>query len=176
MVNLKGKSQHSQETPATRTWYLDDRPLESFEREDHFRHRAYVAVLLQTIKELSPPFTLGIFGSWGVGKTSIANDLRRSVKSTSELKGVPIVSIDVWKYEGDSLRRQFLWDVQETLKAEKILPKDYDIVGRLYRERTTEIETEPRFTWRRLKSLQGILDSFYHSTRYTSNTTRSISP
>lgn len=140
-----------------RPLYLDDHPLENFETEDHFRHRAYVAVLLQTIKELSPPFTLGIFGSWGIGKTSIANDLRLSIKGASELKGVPVISVDVWKYEGDSLRRQFLWDVQEILKAEGILANNYDIVGKLYRERTTEIETEPRFSWHRLKSLAPFL-------------------
>jgi len=140
-----------------RTWYLDDRPLDSFEREDRFHHRAYVSVLLQAIKKLSPPFTLGIFGSWGVGKTSIVNDLGHLIKNDNELKGVPIVSIDVWKYEGDSLRRQFLWDTQETLKTQEVLPKDYNILGRLYIEKTIEVETEPRFSWRRLKHLTPFL-------------------
>jgi len=157
MADSRVSNRKTQEVPTPRHWYLDDRPLESFETEDHFRHQAYVAVLLQTIKELSPPFTLGIFGSWGVGKTSIANDFRRSIKGASELKGVPVISVDVWKYEGDSLRRQFLWDAQEMLKAERTLANDYDIVGRLYRERTTEIETKPRFSWRRLKSLAPFL-------------------
>jgi len=157
MVDSRADDQQSQEVYATRTWYLDDRPLESFDKEDRFHHRAYVEVLLKTVKELSPPFTLGVFGSWGVGKTSIANDLKNSIKSANELKEVPVVSIDVWKYEGDSLRRQYLWDVQETLKSEKVLPKGYDILSRLYKERTIEIESEPRFSWRRLKHLAPFL-------------------
>ncbi len=155
MASPRVDSQQTQEVLTPRTWYLDDCPLESFDKEDRFRHRAYVSVLLQTIKELSPPFTLGIFGSWGVGKTSIANDVRHVIENDNELKGVSIVWIDIWKYEGDSLRRQFLWDSQEMLK--KVLPKDYDTLGRLYVERTIEVETEPRFSWRRLKHLTPFL-------------------
>jgi hypothetical protein len=162
MAALNANDQQSQEISSTRTWYLDDRPLESFERVDHFRHRAYVEVLLQAIRELSPPFTVGIFGSWGIGKTSIANDLRHSIKSHEEFKEIPIVSIDVWKYGGDSLRRQFLWDAQETLKKEKVLRKNYDIIKKLYKERKTEIESEPRFSFHRLKNLWPfLLASFF---------------
>ena len=103
MADSRSNSLKTEETSTTRSWYLDDRPLDSFETVDHFRHRAYAKVLLETIKELSPPFTLGIFGSWGVGKTSITNDLQRSIRNANELKGVPIIPIDVWKYEGDSV-------------------------------------------------------------------------
>ncbi len=62
--------------PQDRTWYLKDEPLPNLSEGDRFSHRAYVLVLAQAIKELRPPFTLGVFGSWGVGKTTITNDLR----------------------------------------------------------------------------------------------------
>jgi len=32
-----------------------------------------------------------------------------------------IVNIDVWEYEGDSLIRQFLWDLQAQLREQKIM-------------------------------------------------------
>ena len=34
---------------------------------------------------MTPPFTLGIFGGWGVGKTSIVRDLLSSAKQVKEL-------------------------------------------------------------------------------------------
>jgi len=32
-----------------------------------------------------------------------------------------MVNIDVWEYEGDSLIRQFLWDLQAQLREQKIM-------------------------------------------------------
>jgi ABC-type microcin C transport system duplicated ATPase subunit YejF len=45
------------------------------------------------------PFTLGLFGEWGSGKTSII----RAVGKAVEQKGC--AAFDVWKYEGTALRR-----------------------------------------------------------------------
>ena len=63
-----------------RTWYLKDEPLTGLEGQDSFNHNAYVNLLVTAIGELNPPFTLGIFGSWGVGKSSIVNDLRERLR------------------------------------------------------------------------------------------------
>ena len=136
---------------ASRTWYLRDDPLESLDEEDKLHHKGYVRILLDAVRELSPPFTLGIFGSWGVGKTSIVKDLRNSIVVEKSLPSTTAVYIDVWKYEGDSLRRQFLIDVQEQLKNIKALKSKYDIEAQLYKDIAVEIESEHRFSWRRLK-------------------------
>jgi len=65
-----------------RTWYLKDEPLTYLGNQDRFSHRAYVNLLTEAITELKPPFTLGVFGSWGVGKTSIVNDLRNNLNQS----------------------------------------------------------------------------------------------
>ena len=144
------------EEATERTWYLKDEPLPHLGEGDLFRHRAYVRLLTQAINELKPPFTLGVFGSWGVGKTSIVNHLQEQAKDDNDLKDTTAVNIDVWKYEGDSLRRQFLWDLQEQLKEQKVLPENYDKVREAYEERAQEIETE-RFSLARLKRLAPVL-------------------
>ena len=51
-----------------------------------------------------------------------------------------IVNIDVWKYEGDSLRRQFLWDLQAQLREQKIISGNKDYVAEAYEGRTGELK------------------------------------
>ena len=137
--------------PEERSWYLLDEPLEHLDEEDKLRHKGYVRILLNTIKEMSPPFTLGIFGGWGVGKTSIVRDFRNSAKQDQVLAQSPIVLLDIWKYEGDSLRRQFLIDMQDGLKNQGALDKHFFVEPQLYTSRTEEGQTESRFSLRRLK-------------------------
>lgn len=134
-----------------RTWYLKDEPLTDLGEEDRFSHRAYVNLLTQAITELKPPFTLGVFGSWGVGKTTIVNGLRdRLGQSDSNTRAV---TIDVWKYQGDSLRRQFLYDLQQQLHDQKALPKGRDYVQEVYEEHTEELPGKQIFDLTRLKDL-----------------------
>ena len=141
-----------------RNWYLRDEPLEYLDEEDQFRHKGYVQVLFDAVRELSPPFTLGIFGGWGVGKTAIVKDFCNSISKHETLSRIPVACIDVWKYEKDSLRRQFLLDVESQLKkAKTALPEDYNVQAQLYTTRTEEGQTEPRFSWRRLKNVKWLL-------------------
>lgn len=135
-----------------KSWYLRDSALEHLEEEDAFQHKIYVNHLVNTLRELEPPFTLGIFGSWGIGKTSIVNDLIKTLKAGKRSAYTVTVNIDVWKYEGDSLRRQFLWDLQEQLKEQEVLKSSYDEVKKAYEESTKESENQ-RFDVRRLKKL-----------------------
>lgn len=134
-----------------RVWYLKDEPLTDLVNEDWFSHSAYVNLLTQAITELKPPFTLGVFGSWGVGKTTIVNNLRdRLGQSDANTRAV---TIDVWKYRGDSLRRQFLYDLQQQLHEQKALPKGRDYVQELYEEHTKELPSKQRFDLTRLRAL-----------------------
>lgn len=126
--------------PSEKPWYLSDEPLERLGEEDKLHHQTYVRVLLNVIKEISPPFTLGLFGGWGVGKTSIVKEFCKSMQEDEELSLFPTVYIDVWKYEKDSLRRQFLIDTQNQLKkAKNPLTKKHDVESLLYRDLTTHI-------------------------------------
>lgn len=134
-----------------RNWFLKDEPLANLGEQDRFSHGAYVNLLATTIDELTPPFTLGVFGSWGVGKSSIVNDLSKKLEyDDSETRAV---TIDVWKYSDDSLRRQFLYDLQQGLHTQKALPKGKDYVREVYQERAEERPSDQRLDIGRLWAL-----------------------
>jgi hypothetical protein len=83
---------------------------------DAFGHSDYSAAIGAILADAPVPFTLGLFGDWGVGKTSII----QAIGSKLTEQDIAFVSFDVWRYEGDALRRQFeRRDLAETvLEAE----------------------------------------------------------
>lgn len=82
---------------------------------------AHVADALHAVIQRSrPPLTIGLFGTWGIGKSTILGQLDRQLGHgavTHELTGQPITSVlfDVWKYEEDVLRRQLLLTIATRL-------------------------------------------------------------
>jgi KAP family P-loop domain len=60
--------------------------------------------------EAEVPFTLGLFAPWGIGKTTIISEVGRLVEEKAAF-----VYFDVWRYEEDALRRQFLRDLARQL-------------------------------------------------------------
>src|SRR5690349_12956543 len=96
-------------TSVERARFARDVPVDDLETGDHFGHYAYSKTLARAVLDAVPPFTIGVFASWGVGKTTIAKDhLERALGESGA--SVAYAYFDVWKYEGDSLRRQFLRD------------------------------------------------------------------
>lgn len=88
-----------------------DEPIEGIS-QDRFAYNTYVEALLKLLKSSMDDkrsFNIGLFGKWGVGKTSIINLLREQISEDKEIKNaVKMVVFNVWKYTKDSLRRQFL--------------------------------------------------------------------
>lgn len=124
-----------------------DEPIEEISR-DRFAYNTYVEALLKLIKnsmDNKRSFNIGLFGKWGVGKTSIINLLREQISKDKEIKDeVKMVVFNVWKYTKDSLRRQFLrfLDSDEGLNAkigiEDLLEKS---------EQRSETKFSTRFTY-----------------------------
>jgi len=86
---------------------LKDLPLfeEGYdEKLDSFHHKVYADNIVKLIESNEPPLSIGLFGPWGSGKSSILN----SVKKEIENKNFVCVYFNAWKYGGDSFRRQFL--------------------------------------------------------------------
>ena len=54
---------------------------------------------------------MGLFGRWGSGKSTVANFL----KVILQKQEIPVVIFDVWKHEGDALRRTFLKEMTRQL-------------------------------------------------------------
>lgn len=76
-------------------------------------------------------FTIGLFGGWGTGKSSILKTVREEL----ETEKVKFISYDAWKYANDSFRRMFLLKVQEELKYEQT-----EEMQRFYQSETAEVE------------------------------------
>lgn len=71
-------------------------------------------------------FNIGLFGSWGSGKSSIIATAKERLISSKDLK-VKFVTYDAWKYANDSFRRMFLFEVQKELgfKRTPLMEKFY---------------------------------------------------
>lgn len=91
---------------------LPDRPIEADRGEDiKFGHGDIAGTIFKTVEKVEPPFTIGLYGQWGVGKTTISGIVEKEAKKN----GYATFYFDVWKYERDSLRRQFLIELDKRL-------------------------------------------------------------
>lgn len=106
-------------SPPTRTpslsslQMLRDEPLfgDAFDSDkDVFNHEAYAKAILDVIEKNDPPFTIGLFGPWGIGKSTIVNILFRLARRSAK-KALRPIYFNAWKYSGDTFRRQFLIEI-----------------------------------------------------------------
>lgn len=92
---------------------LPDRPIDADKEEDiKFGHKELAETVFDLIHKAEPPFTIGLYGRWGVGKTTISGLVEKKAKEA----GIATFFFDVWKYEQDSLRRQFLIELDKELE------------------------------------------------------------
>lgn len=77
-----------------------------------FGHREIVTALEKVIKKSPESFTIGLYGDWGSGKSSIAETLQSDLKKHN----IPLMIFDVWKHEGDALRRTFISETHHFFK------------------------------------------------------------
>lgn len=95
--------------------FLEEKPLKTTEEfsNSKFGHEEIADTLVNITKECPAPFTIGLFAKWGSGKSTVANSLLKKLPK----ENVPVILFDVWKHEGDALRRTFLKDAVRQLKA-----------------------------------------------------------
>lgn len=101
-------------TASTPLFRADLPPSELSDELDAFGHRDYAVALASVLREASSPFTLGLFGPWGVGKTTVIEEVGRQIAPDAAF-----AYFDVWRYEGDALRRQFLRDLAGQLHPDE---------------------------------------------------------
>jgi KAP family P-loop domain len=103
--------------------------------KDAFGHIDYADALHSIVTDEKPPLTVGLFGPWGVGKSSIIGALQARLVGDAQ---TAFAYFDAWRYEGDSLRRQFLLDIATDLEKDGQLEK-FDVKKKL---RDVEYETQ----------------------------------
>ncbi len=137
---------------------LSDQPLKSevsFESAK-FGHKEIAETLTAIVSNCPTPFTIGLFGRWGSGKSTISNMLKKAMVE----RKFGFVLFDVWKHESDALRRTFLKESVNQLKKQNSLGDDFNLKDRLESKVTRRIEGElaiKGFFKKHWKILLGIL-------------------
>ena len=94
---------------------LDDLPVaQTNSDEDKFQHKVYAEILRDIFLSNRPGISVGLFGKWGQGKSTVVNLLRQCLP-----EGVRTVVFNAWKARGDSVRRQLLLTILEEINPEK---------------------------------------------------------
>lgn len=94
--------------------YVPDNAINLIEN-DLLGTSVYVEVLEKIINDCPSPYTIGLFGPWGAGKSSIILSLKHKIKDKK------IFIYDAWKYSKDDFRRTFLLELAKFTNNEKIV-------------------------------------------------------
>lgn len=107
--------------------FLSDEPIGEL-TEDAFGYKSFVETLYQCIKDCDCGINIGLFGRWGVGKTSIINLLIR--KFETDYQEIKCFLFDSWKYSHGSLRQELVLRLNKEygiLNQEKLEREIYSI-------------------------------------------------
>ncbi|VXC27891.1 P-loop NTPase fold protein [Maribacter litoralis] len=127
--------------------FISEKPLD---KGLLFGHGEMVTTLKRVIFKSPESFTIGLFGDWGSGKSSIAETLQ----SELQINTIPLLIFDVWKHEGDALRRTFIKETHHFFKNSKIWKKKYkgkdELLYNLSRSKKG-IKRKPLTVWQLLR-------------------------
>ena len=154
---MGNKESKSENINTEKTIFFSDQPIAADKEQDiRFGHIDIADNLRKIILNCPSLFTIGLFGKWGSGKTTILNVLRKKLQNSGDK--IAVVNFDVWKYEGDSFRRTFLKELVKQLQKTSHLPKNYKLNERLEKSIQKIIEKGKFvFNWKLLLSLVGII-------------------
>ena len=96
--------------------FISDNELD-LKNVDYLNTYPYAKTLKEMILSVKQDksFTIGLFGEWGSGKSSIVKTVQEEIEDGKN----KFIIYDAWKYANDTFRRMFLLKVQEELKFEK---------------------------------------------------------
>jgi tetratricopeptide (TPR) repeat protein len=89
---------------------------------DYLDFHSYAATLADLIEKTQTPLTVGVFGAWGSGKTTLMRMIEsslRQIENDSASKRFVLVRFEAWKYyKEDALWRAMLLRVLDALRPE----------------------------------------------------------
>jgi len=132
--------------------YIVDEEI-NLNETDALNSKSYSDTLKQTL--LSTPkdksFTVGLFGEWGSGKSSIVETVKTDLESNAE-ENIKFIIYDAWKYANDSFRRMFLLKIQEKLGFKKT-----ELMNSFYLNESEDIEIKHKVSTAKLTVIVLIL-------------------
>lgn len=110
---------------------------------DFLKTKIYADNLSKIIKNSEPNkvFTVGLFGNWGTGKSSII----KTTQQDFDEKKVKFITYDAWQYVNDSFRRMFLRKLREELKY-----GETDLMKKFYENESTDVGNKYQLSSTRL--------------------------
>jgi len=123
---------------------LPDQPLKSTKAAAgaKFGHKEIAETLSSLVLNCPTPFTIGLFGRWGAGKSTISYMLKDAMLKNK----ISFVLFDVWKHEADALRRTFLKESFKQLSEQKNIKEKYSLEDRIDSKITRQVEGEFELT------------------------------
>lgn len=122
--------------------FIQDRERVLDSVNDLLKTNVYAENLVKVIENTPKDkvFTIGVFGGWGTGKSSIIRTAQDRIEEAHKKK-VRFITYDAWKYANDSFRRMFLLKVQQELKM-----RQTEEMSRFYQSETAEAEPKTKLS------------------------------
>ena len=70
----------------------DTPPIDLEQGRDAFGHKAYAVAISSALLEAQAPFTFGLFGPFGLGKSTVIAEVRRQIQGQAAF-----VTFDAWR-------------------------------------------------------------------------------
>ena len=123
--------------------FIQDRERILDTENDLLKTRIYADNLVKVIENTPKDkvFTIGVFGGWGTGKSSVIKTAQDTIEKAH--KDIKFITYDAWKYSNDSFRRMFLLKIQQELKM-----RQTSEMSRFYQSETVESEPKTKLSVR----------------------------
>ena len=117
--------------------FIQDRERVLDSANDLLKTSVYAENLVKVIDNTpkNRVFTIGVFGGWGTGKSSIIRTVQEKIERPGS--NVKFITYDAWKYANDSFRRMFLLKIQQELKM-----RQTEEMSRFYQSEVAEQEPQ----------------------------------
>ncbi len=116
--------------------YIPDTPID-LEKYDILGTKIYVECIEKIIETCLTPYTIGLFGSWGSGKSSIVRTLQEKINKGNN-KNYKVFIYDAWKYSNDDFRRTFILELRKYFGLD--IKEEEEI---FYKDKTSDIAIKP---------------------------------
>ncbi len=128
--------------------YIPDKEI-NIEKGDLLGAKPYVEILYDILEKAETPFTIGLFGGWGVGKSSMIKTIKERFNNDRN-SGIAVFVYDAWKYSTDSFRRNFLLNFLEFFNL-----NTKEVKSRFYANKTqnTTLGISKIFNYQKSKSV-----------------------
>lgn len=120
--------------------FILDKERNFNKNKDFLDYSNYIFTLREIIKNApDTSFTIGLFGGWGSGKSSIINTVKDNFKDEK----IKFITYDAWKYSDDSFRRTLLITISQDPDCNRNDYKDYEFLNsKFYTDTQKEVSNQ----------------------------------